>query len=103
MFNLLPIQLHETAMGLHHLHEREIIHGDLKGVRPSPLIPFHTQEFVAQHLNHQRNTSSSLSCRLWPFDPHPECTWREVHDHRWWYAPLHGPRAVESGQVRRKE
>ena len=33
MFNLLPVQLHEAAMGLHYLHEREIIHGDLKGVR----------------------------------------------------------------------
>ena len=43
MFNLLPAQLHEAAMGLHYLHEHGVVHGDLKGVcRLSP-IPFHSQ------------------------------------------------------------
>lgn len=42
-FNLLPAQLHEAAMGLHYLHEREIIHGDLKGVCLSLPIPLLTQ------------------------------------------------------------
>ena len=44
MFNLLPVQLYEAAMGLRYLHEREVIHGDLKGVRPSSSILFHTQK-----------------------------------------------------------
>lgn len=72
MFNLLPAQLYEAAMGLHHLHEREIIHGDLKGVGPSLLTLFHViNEVVAQHLNHQRLAPSGLPCRLWTFDPRP--------------------------------
>ena len=41
MSNLLPAQLHEAAMGLHYLHERRIIHGDLKGVRPLSSISFY--------------------------------------------------------------
>ena len=31
--NRLPTQLRDVASGLHYLHERDIIHGDLKGVR----------------------------------------------------------------------
>ena len=32
MSNVPPAQLHEAAMGLHYLHEHQIVHGDLKGV-----------------------------------------------------------------------
>ena len=35
-------------MGLHYLHERDIIHGDLKGVRPHAVdIAPHAQRFYS--------------------------------------------------------
>ena len=64
-------QLSQVAMGLHYLHEHEIVHGDLKGVWLSPQIPFRIlKEFVGKHLNYQRNTCSSLPRRLWALNPH---------------------------------
>ena len=59
-------------MGLRYLHEHEIVHGDLKGVRPSPQISFHIlKEFVGKYLNYQRNTRSSMPRRLRTFNPRP--------------------------------
>ena len=56
--NLLSAQLTDAATGLHYLHERGIVHGDLKGVR---LPPYHLfcviTAFPEQHLNCRRNPS----------------------------------------------
>lgn len=39
-------QLHDAAMGLHYLHERDVVHGDLKGVRPPAIdIAPHARRF----------------------------------------------------------
>ena len=39
-------QLHDAAMGLHYLHERDVVHGDLKGVRPPVINVFpHARRF----------------------------------------------------------
>ena len=65
-------QLSQVTMGSRRLHEHEIVHGDLKGVRLSPLIPFRIlKEFAGKHLDYQRNTRSSSSCRLWTFKFQP--------------------------------
>ena len=71
MFTLSLPQLEEAATGLHYLHKRNIVHGDLKGVCPSPQTLFNSLTgFAEQHLNHQRNASPSLSRRLRTFNPH---------------------------------
>ena len=44
MSNPFPAQLHEAAMGLHYLHERRIVHGDLKGVCPLSSISFYAYD-----------------------------------------------------------
>jgi len=69
MFILLSAQLEEAATGLRYLHKRGIVHGNLKGVRQSPLTLLRALTGpTAQHLNYQRNTS--LSGRLRTFNPH---------------------------------
>jgi len=54
MLTLLPTQLEEAATGLRYLHKREIIHGDVKGVRPSLSTLCHALTGSAvQHLTYK--------------------------------------------------
>jgi hypothetical protein len=100
MLTLLPAQLKDAATGLCYLHKRDIVHGDLKGVCPSPpTFCYVLTGFVVQHLDYQRNTCSSLFSRLRAFDPHPWHTRRDNYDHRWWYTRLHGSRAAVPHEV----
>jgi len=54
MFTLPPTQLEEAATGLRYLHQRDVVHGGLKGVRPSLPTPSHALTGSAvQHLTYQ--------------------------------------------------
>jgi len=104
MFTLSSAQLEEAAAGLCYLHKRGIVHGDLKGVRPSPSTLFRAlMVFAAQHFNYQRNASPSLPRRFRAFDPYPWHARGCDYDYHRRYAPLHGPRATMPHGVRQNE